>query len=316
MAPSHLSNGSTEPRTQEAAAAAAAARDLAATQLEDTQLDAPTQGESLEATCPEPKRHKTDDSQDPFVGGGKSTASSGAAARNMHGGNGGRSCISSNWTKDARAMRQALGMSERSGSVGRVPDMPQDAAIDRAEEAVAVRRRLKGKSAAPSNLSGSIAAFRKTRGLSDGQGSAGRVPDLPVDTVTATSTDCPCAWRPPLLVNRSVRQARVRAHWRVCQGRLPPIQDVGTRSALLCQRLANVRGDILHRRRDRAQARFEEWKAGLPPAAAAAACTPYLDVSFRGAHGQTMHKCTECGNERTLGRFRVTPCDTLVHGVW
>ena len=90
-----------------------------------------------------------------------------------------------------------------------------------------MRRRLRGKSAAPSNLSGSIAAFRKTRGLSDGQGSAGRVPDLPVDTVTATSTDCPCGWRPPLLVNRSVKQARVRAHWRVCQGRLPPIQDAG-----------------------------------------------------------------------------------------
>ena len=64
----------------------------------------------------------------------------------------------------------------------------------------------------------------------------------------------------------------------------------------------------MHRRRDRAQARFVEWKVGLPHAAAAAACTPYLDVSFRGGQGQTRYKCSECGNERTLGSFRFTPC--------
>ena len=178
----------------------AVAREQEATQVVATQLDAPTQGETQEATCPDPKRHKANDSQDPFVGGGKSNASLSAAASNRRGEPclppapqsgveprrlGGMSCISLCRTEDFEAMRRAIGLSVRPGSVGRVPDMP-------------------------------------------------------VGNDTAASIDCPCGWKPPLHVHSSVRQARVRTHWRVCEGRLLPILDAGIWSALLCQRLATV----------------------------------------------------------------------------
>ena len=99
-----------------------------------------------EAPCPDAKRHKANDSQDPFVGGGKSNASLGAAASNRRGEPclppapqsvveprrlGGMSCVSSCRTEDFDAMRRAIGLSVRSGSVGRVPDMLQIVANDR-----------------------------------------------------------------------------------------------------------------------------------------------------------------------------------------
>ena len=166
-----------------------------ATQVVATQLDPPTQGDSQDAAGPDPKRHKANDSLDPFVGGGKTSLAG----------------VSSCRSEVLQEMMRALCMSVRSGSVGRVHDMPQNYANARSEESVAVRRRIRGKSTAPTSPSECVAAVRRALGLSEGPGSDGRVPDVPVGNGTAAAIDCPCGWKPPPLVHRSVRQARVRA---------------------------------------------------------------------------------------------------------
>ena len=105
-----------------------------------------------------------------------------------------------------------------------------------------MRRRLKGKSTAASGLLEGSASVRCALSLSEGPSSVGRVPGMPVGNDTAASTDCPCGWKPPLYVHRSVRQARIKTHWYVYQGRRPPNLDADVRSVQLYQRLATVRG--------------------------------------------------------------------------
>ena len=194
------------------------------------------------------------------------------------------------------SLRRACGLSSAPASMGRVPNPP------------ALRAHTSHKSLRSSEM-------RRVCGLTNYAASWGRQPDRPIEEAgndIATLTNCPCGWKPPLNVHSSARQARTRTHWRICQGQLPPKPDAATRNGLRCQHLASFRGDIVHRRRDRALARFVAWKAALPHSAAAAACEPYFGVPFRGARGQTLYKCTKCGSDRILGRFRATPC--IAHG--
>ena len=194
------------------------------------------------------------------------------------------------------SLRRACCFSSAPPSRGRVPNPPAPRAHT-------------------SHISLRTSEMRRVCGLSSHAASWGRQPDLPIreaDSGDTTETCCPCGWRPHLGMHSSVRQARTRTQWRVCQGMLPPKPDAAVVNALRRQHLASLRGDIVHRRRDRALARFVAWKAALPHSAAAAACEPYFGVPFRGARGQTLYKCTKCGSDRILGRFRATPCVT--HG--
>ena len=234
-----------------------------------TQLDPATQLDP----CPEPKRRRASQASDPFEGGGKSIAPD---CRSM----------------GTASLRRALSLSSAPHSVGRIPNRPP-------------------QQAHTSRKSVSSSAKRRGCGITNYAASWGRQHDRPIGEVgndVAAWAYCPCGWKPPRNVHSSVRQAKTKTHWRVCQGQPPPKPDAATWKDWRDQHLAAVRGGIEHRRRDRAQARFVAWKAGLPHNAAATACTPCLDVAFRGAYGQTLYKCTICGNERTLCNFRIRPC--------
>ena len=98
--------------------------------------------------------------------------------------------------------------------------------VSRSEVSVGVRRRLKGKSTAPSGLLDGSAAVRRALGLSEGPGSVGRVPGMHVGNDTGAFTDCPCGWKQPLHLPSSVMQARVKTYWRVRQGQRPPTLNI------------------------------------------------------------------------------------------
>ena len=63
-------------------------------------------------------------------------------------------------------------------------------------------------------------------------------------------------------------------------------------------------------------ASFEKWLKSIPTRAAKAACKPKFDHPLRkGSNGSLMYQCAECPNERTMPKFRTTPCRKRSRGM-
>ena len=124
---------------------------------------------------------------------------------------------------------------------------------------------------------------------------------------------CPCGWRPPPRPNSSQVKVRAKAHWRQCQGTLPPAaKTVGMRRRLAAKNTPRMKLKRKERALDAYRAfvrklRYQKWRQ--------AACDP--DESTAGISStvaaalpliRTTYACRKCGRRVDLAKMRRFPC--------